>query len=273
VRAAGGGYPSPARGGGTLKPAGWQMTKGVPGWLSWTLLLASALVGVLGAPVATVLARAFFVLVAGGAVVAALSVVGRRAQAIAAAALLVLMGAQVAAPGSVTEPPPSQWTVALSAPGQRVRHTMQLPLDSPAWDRWWVRASGAAVYVCARGPLEEADGLDLWLGDQPLARVTQAQAFGPRPQPTSVGFYRIPVTRPALERSATAVFELRRAPGSTTRPVEVCGTFTYRPTAGIESSAFFDGARWTSPGPTQRGRYIVELRIEKQPGSALVALY
>jgi hypothetical protein len=129
------------------------------------------------------------------------------------------------------------------------------------------------MYVCARGPLATEDGLQLWLNGSRLATITQEQAIGPRPQPTSVGFYRLPVERGELERDARAVFELRRAPGATARPVEVCGTFAYRPTAGPEASAFFDGRSWSSPGAEQRGRFIVELRIESEPGRPLAALY
>ncbi len=244
-----------------------------PRWVPWAALGGAGALSAIGAPLPTVIARVFFVTVAGGALVMALEAVGRRAQLLAAGVLLALVVVQMTVRRPLETPPPSQWTVELPTPAERVRHTIALPLGKAQWGQWWSGASGAAVYVCARGPLEEADGLDLVLNDEVLGRITQTHAFGPRPLPTSVGFYRVPVTRAVLERSPSAVFELRRAAAATARPVEICGTFTYRPTAGLESSAFFDGARWTSPGPTQRGRYIVELRIERLPGNALVALY
>jgi hypothetical protein len=230
-------------------------------------------VGTLGAPRETVLARLFFVAAIGGALVAGLSVAGARWQVIAAGGLLTLSVLQVALPGRVVDPPPSQWTVELARPDERVRHTIALPVGEVEWEHWWSRARSAAVFLCARGPLEEADGLDLTLGGERVARVTEAAAHGPRPQPTSVGFYRVPVSRAALERAPRAVLELQRAPGASARPVEICGTFTYKPSAGLEASAFFDGRAWSSPGLTQQGRYVIELRIEDARGKPLVALY
>ena len=242
-------------------------------WLPWLLLAASLVVGSAAAPPATVIARLFFIGALGGGVVAALGVAGRTAQVAAAGVLLALTIGQSVLQRPIAQPPSSQWTVALSEPAQRLRHTLTLPLGSESWRRWWERASGAAIYVCARGPLTEEDRLDLYLNDRHLTRITQAQAVGPRPQPTSVGFYRVPVERAALESAPSIVLELRRAPDAAQRAIDVCGTFTHRPTAGLESSAFFDGTRWTSPGPSQQGRYIIELRLEEAPGRAVAALY
>ena len=243
------------------------------GFAPWVALAASAVAGVVAAPVPTAIARTFFVLLLGGAVVSALAVVGRTAQLWAAVLLLALTLGQGFVDRPVAQPPSSQWTASLRTPTERIRHTIALPVESAQWRRWWERASGAAVYVCARGPLEEADALDLFVGGRRLARITQAQAVGPRPQPTSVGFYRVPIERTLLEATSPLVLELRRGTDAAARPIDVCGTFTYRPTAGIESSAFFDGATWTSPGPSQRGRFILELRLEEAPGRTVAALY
>ena len=237
----------------------------------WLLLAASGLLSVLAAPLPTAIARVFFVTLLGGAIVAALAAVGRAAQLTGAAALLVLTLGQVSIDRPVQAPPSSQWTVTLRTPAERLRHTIALPVGTRQWQAWWARATGAAVYVCARGPVSEADALDLYVGAERAARVTQEQAIGPRPQPTSVGFYRIPIERARLEGAAPLVLELRR--GAEARPIEVCGTFAYQPSAGLESSAFFDGVRWISPGLTQRGRYIVELRLEERPGRTVAALY
>ncbi|HEU5317086.1 MAG TPA: hypothetical protein VFX49_13335 [Chloroflexota bacterium] len=243
------------------------------GWLPWALLGGAAVVSCAGVPPATALARLFFVVVMGGALVAGLAAAGPHWQLGAAGGLLALTALQGVIPRRVEDPPPSQWTVELRSPAERVRHTIALPLGSAEWERWWSRARSAAIFVCARGPLEEGDGLELTLGGERVARVTQAVAYGPRPQPTSVGFYRVPVTRAVLERAPRAVLELQRAPDASDRPIEICGTFTYKPTAGLEASAFFDGRSWSSPGPTQRGRYVIELRIEDPAGKPLVALY
>jgi len=230
-------------------------------------------VSLAGVPAATAVARLFFLVVLVPGLIAGAGLLGRRAQIGVAAALLVLAVMQRAIDRPVAQPPSSQWTSELRGPDQVIRHTIILPLGTREWQSWWRRASGAAVYVCARGPLRAEDGLQLWLNGTRLATIAQEQAIGPRPQPTSVGFYRLPVERGDLERNARAVFELRRPPDATVRPVEVCGTFSYRPTAGLEASAFFDGRFWSSPGTERRGRFIVELRIEKDPGRPLAALY
>ena len=245
------------------------MVRGTP----WLLLAACAAVSALAAPAPTVLARSFFVLLLGGAVVAALGLMGRSAPVWGAALLLVLTVGQALVDRPVAEPPSSQWTVALRTPAERLRHVVALPVGSKQWETWWGSARGAAVYVCARGPLEGADGLDLFANGERVARITQEQAIGPRPQPTSVGFYRIPLDRARLEAASPLVLELRRGPEATARPIDVCGTFAYRPSAGIESSAFFDGTSWTSPGLTQRGRYVMEVRLEEAPGRTVAALY
>jgi hypothetical protein len=253
-------------------PAGRsRLASGLP----WLVLLLVAAVSAIGVPAETVLARLFFVMVLVGGVVAALSVLGGRAQLAASLAVLGLVVVQMTAQRPIQDPPSSQWTVELRGPGQLIRHVIAPPLGSAGWDRAWAAASGAAAYVCARGPLEDRDGLDLYLNGQRLDRLTQEVAFGPRPQPSSVGFYRVPVPRTVVERQPRLVFELRRDPAApaTARPVEICGTFTYRPTAGLDSSAFFDGGTWTSPGPMQRGRYLIELRVERDPGRPLLALY
>jgi hypothetical protein len=66
---------------------------------------------------------------------------------------------------------------------------------------------------------------------------------------------------------------LRRAAGAAPRAIDVCGTFSYRPTAGLGASAFFDGTAWSNPGLTQRGRFLLEVRLEDATGRPLEALY
>jgi hypothetical protein len=245
-------------------------------WGGWALFGAAGLVSLIEVPPATLWARLFFVATVGAALVGAARLAGVRAQVVAAGVLLLLAVGERAIPRPLVDPPSSQWTVPLGTPDQMIRHTMRLPVGQPSWERTWQRAADAAVFVCARGPLAAEDGLQLLVNDQSLGTITQEQAIGPRPQPTSIGFYRIRVSREVLERAQPATFVLRHAPTTpeaARREVEICGTFTYRPTAGLDSSAFFDGVRWTSPGPTQQGRYLVELRIEDREGRAIAAIY
>jgi hypothetical protein len=222
----------------------------------------------IGEPGPTILARLFFLTVLATGLVAGARLIGQRTQVGVAALLLALVLVQRAIDRPVTEPPSNQWTATLSA-GQIIRHTIKAPVATREWQRWWQEATGAAAYVCARGPLTPADGLQLYLNDRLVGTIAQDVAFGIRPEPTSIGFYRLPVTRAALEEQQPSVFELRRAQGATPRPIEVCGTSTYNPTAGLEASAFFNGSTWSSPGPTQHGRYLIELRIEQGAGEGL----
>jgi hypothetical protein len=258
----------------SLGPSGKRrVVSGRPSWIAWALLVGAAAVASIGVPRETALARLFFVLVLGGALISGLSVVGARWQAGAAGTLMVLLALEGLVQRPVHDPPASQWLVTLTSPAQRLRHTLLLPLSSKDWQRWWDRAAGAAVHVCAKGPLDAASGLDLYVNEDRIARVTDADAYGPGPELTSVRFYRVPVSRAALERSARTVVELRLAPDAASRPVEICGTFTYRPTAGIGSSEFFDGTAWQSPGPRQGGRYAIEIRLEDPSRKPLAALY
>ena len=227
--------------------------------------------GVVGAPAPTLVARAFFVLIVGGALVASLVVAGPGWQTGAAGTLLALTLIEITIRRPMPDPPPSQWLVQLTSPVQRLRHTVLLPLGTAEWQRAWSRATTAAIHVCARGPLDASTGPEVYLNDERVARMTEELAYGPGPELTSVRFYRVPVTRAALEGSAKAVIELRLGPPA--RPVEICGTFTYRPTAGLDSSQFFDGSEWHSPGSSQHGRYAIEVRLEDSNRKPVMALY
>jgi hypothetical protein len=240
------------------------------------LLGVTALVAVIGVPLPTVWVRLFFVIVMGGAIVSALGGAGTTWQTTAAGTLLALSVVQGMVHRPIPEPPSSQWTQALRSPNERLRHTILLPLGTREWERWWQQIEdGGTVgaHVCAQSPITAEDGLDLYLGETLVGRVTEALAYGPHPEPTRTGFYRLRLTRELLERNPRAVFELRRAPDASSKPAVICGTFTYRPTAGLDSSAFFDGQTWTSPGPTQGGRYEIELRFEDKRGKPVGLLY
>jgi hypothetical protein len=245
-------------------------------WLPWALLAATALVGIVGAPPPTVAIRLFFVAVMGGAIISSLGPAGNTWQMTAAGTLLALSLVEGVVRRPIPDPPSSQWTQTLQTPAERLRHTILLPLGTPQWERWWqqVQDGGTAgVHICAQSPVTADDGLDLYLGDTLVAHVTEAQAYGPHPEPTHTGLYRIPVTRALLERNKRAVLELRRAQGAPAKPAVICGTFTYRPSAGLDSSAFFDGQTWRSPGPTQGGRYVIEVRFENSAGKPVGVLY
>jgi hypothetical protein len=240
---------------------------------AWGLAGLALVVSTVGASPATLWARLFYgvVLLAGAVALAGLA--GAWPRLIAAAVLLLLVVLQRAVERPVPEPPSPQWTRSLQGPEQAVQQIIAVPLGTAGWERVWQRAAGAFVYVCARSPLDEADGLELLANETSLGTVTEAQAVGPRPGPTFVGFYRLPIARDLLERSRPLTLLLRRRPGASARPVPICGTFSYRPSAGPEGSRYFDGASWWVPGLVQGGRFVVELRVEDAAGRPIWVAY
>ncbi|HEX2037224.1 MAG TPA: hypothetical protein VHS99_23855 [Chloroflexota bacterium] len=244
----------------------WQVV------VSWGLMALAMVAGLVGVPDPTRWAWLFFAAVffAGGLAVAGLA--GRSVQLGLAVVVLLLVVVQRGLARPVAEPPSSQWTQALQGPEQEIRHTISVPVGAVSLLR---QREGvmAAVYVCARSPLAEQDGLELYAGETLVGLISEAQASGPRPEPTRVGFYRMPVERALVERAGELTFRLRRRPGAAPRAVDVCGTFTYRPSAGLESSRFFDGVSWWSPGETQQGRFTIELRLEDERRRVLQVIY
>jgi hypothetical protein len=241
--------------------------------VAWGVLALAVVVSLAGASPPTLWARLFFgaVFLTGAVALAALA--GARAQALTAVAILLLVLVQRVVERPVLEPPSPQWTRPLAQPGHLVRHEMRLPVGSAAWEDAWGRARGAYVFVCARSPLSDADGLGLEVNGVSLGPITERLASGPRPGPTFVGFYRIPVERAVLERQQPAVFVVQRLQGAASRPVDLCGTFTLRPTAGLDGSRLFDGVSWWHPGPAQGGRFVVELRLEDAGGTPFKIWY
>ena len=238
----------------------------------WVLAGTALLVGVIGAPPPTMWTRLYFGVLILCGVVALAGLAGQRVQLAVAAVICVLALSQRVGHHTVADPPPSQWTAFLREPTQRIEHQVLLPVGSASWDRLWRHATSAGIYVCARGPLTPEARLQVLVGDELLATLTESYAFGPRPQPTSVGFYRVPVSRRALEKERPATLVLRQEAGAG-QPAEICGTFSYRPTAGLGASRFFDGVAWSSPGLTQQGRFLLEVRIEDAEQRALAAFY
>ncbi len=174
--------------------------------------------------------------------------------------------------GSFADPPSTLWGEILDRDGMRIRHEIALPRNDRRWRT--AAASGASpyLYICARGRLEAPETLDVTLDDVPLTTLDPSMMFGPRPQPESVGFYRVSVPWARLERRDQLAIEVAPHPG-TSRPLEVCGTFMGKPTLRLDASQLYDGIRWSSPWETRSGRYQIELRLEATDGHVYGAWY
>ena len=174
--------------------------------------------------------------------------------------------------GSFPDPPSTLWGEVLDRDGIQIRHEIALPRTDRRWRN--ATASGASpyLYVCARGRLEVPDTLDVSLDGVILAMLDPSMMFGPRPQPESVGFYRVPIPWDRLDGRELLSVDVARHSGAN-RSLEVCGTFMGRPTLRVDASQLYDGTRWSSPWETRSGRYQIELRLEANDGHVFGAWY
>ena len=150
--------------------------------------------------------------------------------------------------------------------------------------RWpWVAIAAGVLATCvatdpviaaARGFMGATFGFGAMFATDGVLLTPRdpSMMFGPRPQPESVGFYRIPVPWARLEGRELLSVEVARHPG-TSRPIEVCGTFMGNPTLRVDASQLYDGVRWSSPWETHSGRYQIELRLEATDGHVFGAWY
>jgi hypothetical protein len=164
-------------------------------------------------------------------------------------------------------------------PRQSVRHVLRPPVGSAAWRDLWSRTPppDAFLYVMVMtGPGSVDPGLRVQLGGQPLGDLT-AETWAGRGKPGtetgSSGWYRLPVSRAALEQGGLLEVSIAPADPETFVPgsVGLFGGYSLRPTVPPAPSAFFDGERWsTAPStllpdwPSEiKGavRFYVELRV------------
>lgn len=172
----------------------------------------------------------------------------------------------------VADPPSTLWGQIVDDTLQEVAHRIIPPYGTHQWQQGWASDGQPFIYVCARGRLEPPETLVLTVNGSAISALNTSQMFGPRPQPESVGFYRIPVPRGLFTGSPSLDIQVRRDERATL-PLEICGTITARPTAGFESSRFFNGTSWISPWTTRQGRFQIELRLEGPGGHVFGAWY
>ncbi len=237
----------------------------------WLVVAAAVAMQCAVASAPTAIARGFMGGVIGIAAMLATEGMPRARAAVAAAIVIGSVGLASGA-GSFADPPLALWTEILHDDAMRIHHEIALPRTDHRWRAGADAGASPYLYVCARGRLDVPDTLDVSLGGDSLASLGPSMMFGPRPQPDSVGFYRIPLPWARLDgRDRISVGVTRHA--GTSRPLEVCGTFMAKPTFRIDSSELFDGAGWTSPWVTRQGRYQIELRLVSDDGHVFGAWY
>ena len=207
--------------------------------------------------------------------IGALVIAGRSAPFVQLAGASTYLAASIAMnviARPVADPPSTLWGQIIDDTRQEVAHRIIPPYGTRQWQQGWVSDGQPFIYVCARGRLEPPETLVLTVNGSAISVLNPSQMFGPRPQPESVGFYRISVPRDLFSGSPALDIHVRPDERAT-KPLEICGTITARPTAGLESSQFFDGASWTSPWATRKGRFQIELRLEGPGGHVFGAWY
>ena len=241
------------------------------GCLPWVAIGAGVIATCVSTDPSIAAARAFMGVVTGVGALMATTGMPRARAYVASAFLAGSLGLAVGA-GSFTDPPATLWGEILDTDAMRIRHEIEVPHDDRRWRAATTSGASPFLDVCARGRLDAPDTLDVSLDGAPLGALDPSMMFGPRPQPESVGFYRMPVPWVRLDGRERITIEVARQPGAS-RPLEICGTFMGKPTLRVDASQFFNGTGWSSPWETRRGRYQVELRLEATDGTVYGAWY
>ena len=197
------------------------------------------------------------------------SAFGRRAQLGAASAILVLTAAQQLGLGSLPLPLVVRWSVSLSRPGDAIRRDLALPPSGErSWERAWSSAASAAVAICTEERVADSSAVTVSLNDAPPVPLAPLDRTG---ADTSVGWYKLPVTRDQVEarRPLTVLIQRGAAAGP---PARVCGGQDDPTRPGWGGSARLRSGQWVTeqladlpippvgshPAPS---RYYVELRF------------
>ncbi len=234
---------------------------------TWTLVLvrsvgpplvAAAVLAVARPPWPQWAAHAFFlVFLVPVAILTVDRVLGGRAALILGIAIVALTGWLAIGTIPTTHVSPSGRSAAWVSDSALVQHRWRLPLRSSAWQAAWKRTELAVVRVLLDVPdTAQVAGVIVVLNGVQLPALDRERKGG--------SWFRTPVTHKQLESSPVTTVEFQREPGNPTAGQVIWG-YSYRPTAGVHASRYFDGQRWhevdlapATPG-IQTGRYIVEL--------------
>lgn len=216
-----------------------------------------------------ILAAVFFLaVVAAPALALTWRLAGRRVGAAVVIAATLLTTLELLAPVSPPLLVGGNWPVALRAGDQVARHRITLPARLE---------DSAFVYVCTADELTRADAITVSVNGQRLGTLGPAQraaAYG-----TEYLWYRLPFSPSS---NAPLVIEV-----TATEPVRLCTSYSFRPTAGEDASALYDGAVWRTgrelgrlvlrdaalPRTDLPWRFLIEVRLLDADGLPTRGIY
>lgn len=241
--------------------------------VAFSALAFALAASLIGAPLPTAIARAFFVVTVLAGLVAGAGLVGPRTQVGAAlTALILVVGQTLPLSRSVADPPSPDWRRELESADDRAEVRMRL--DAPGWRAALAGAADAWAYVCAEGVGASDSALTLRIQtdrDAWETTIGAGDAIGARPRPEQGGMFRTAVPLSFLRGASEANFEVARTANAGV--VRICGTHTIRPSWGEPTSLLVRGGVSVAPSPKGPGRWVIELRLTDAQGRLLISWY
>lgn len=181
-------------------------------------------------------------------------ILGRRAGAMVGGVFFSLFALRLVLPVPSPTVQPAILERRFDLPTQQARHTIRLPLESPAWKALWTRTPEPQAYLyvlISTRPGVQDPALVVRLADRELGSLSlQTRLRAPAStEPATIDqrhWHRLPVTRSDLEKQSLLRVTVQPGPAFVAGAAGVDGTYSYRPTNGPSPSDFFDGERWTA---------------------------
>lgn len=184
-------------------------------------------------------------------------ILGLRAGAYSGAVIFGLFALRLVLPVPSPAVQPAILERRFDLPTQLARHTIRLPLESPAWNDLWTRTPEPQAYLyflISTRPGVQDPALVVRLADRELGALSlQTRLRAPAStEPGTIDqrhWHRLPVARSDLEGQSLLRVTVQPGPAFVPGAAGLDGTYSYRPTNGSSASDFFDGERWTADPP------------------------